>query len=60
MKGSIDYLKTIRDICRENTGDCKRCPLGNKPKIDDNYCPRLTHPNTWSNVRISDMVRLWR
>jgi hypothetical protein len=57
MKGAINYLKSIRDICRENCGDCKRCPLGEKQKIDDNYCPRLTHPNTWSNERIVDMVR---
>lgn len=58
MKGAINYLKAIRDICRENKGDCKNCPLGNKKQLDLNYCPRLTHPNTWSNERIADMVRI--
>ncbi|MBP5424293.1 MAG: hypothetical protein J6Y78_17815 [Paludibacteraceae bacterium] len=57
MKGAINYLKSIRDVCREYSGDCKKCPLGNKPKLDDNLCPRLTHPNTWSNDRIVEMVK---
>jgi hypothetical protein len=57
MKGTIKYLQTIRDICRNNNGDCKRCPLGEKRELSDNMCPRLTHPNTWSNERIVKMVR---
>ena len=57
MKGAINYLKAIRDICRDNSGDCKRCPLGSKPIVSDNLCPRLTHPNTWSNDRIVMMIK---
>lgn len=57
MKGTILYLQHLRDICRENKGDCKRCPYGSKPKVDDNICPRLTHPNTWDNHRIVEMAK---
>ena len=58
MKGTINYLMAIRNICRANNGDCKRCQLGNKKKLEDNYCPRLTHPNTWDNDRIVDMAKI--
>lgn len=57
MKGAINYLKAIRDICRDNAGDCKRGPLGKEPRVDANICPRLTHPNTWRNERILEMVK---
>lgn len=57
MRGAINYLKAIKEICRENLGDCKKCPLGKEPKLENNICPRLTHPNTWSNERIVEMVK---
>ena len=57
MRGSINYLQKISDICKANNGNCKRCPLGNKPVIDDNLCPRLTHPETWTKEKILEMVR---
>lgn len=58
MKGSIDYLRKVRDICKTNKGSCKQCPLGEKRKLEDNYCPRLTDPRSWSDERISDMVKI--
>ena len=57
MRGSINYLQKISDICKANKGNCKRCPLGNKKVINDNLCPRLTHPETWNAERIVEMVR---
>ena len=58
MKGTIEYMQKLRDICREHTGDCKACPLGEYEKIEDCRCPRLNHPNTWSNHDIVRMVKI--
>ena len=58
MKGAINYLQAVRDICRKYKGDCKACPLGDKPRIDDNICPRLTNPSTWSDGWIANMVSI--
>jgi hypothetical protein len=57
MKGAINYLRTVRDICEKNKGNCKRCPFGNKRKLEDNLCPRLIHPCNWDAERIVEMVR---
>ncbi len=58
MKGAINYLRAVRDICEKNKGNCKRCPIGNKRKLEDNICPRLTNPASWSDERIAEMVRV--
>ena len=58
MKGTIEYMKKLRDICREHKGDCKGCPLGQYKRLEDCSCPRLTHPNTWSNQDILRMVKI--
>jgi hypothetical protein len=58
MKGSINYLKKLRQICKQHKGDCKRCPLGNYQNVEDCRCPRLTHPETWTDEKIVDMVRV--
>lgn len=58
MKGAINYLRAVRDICEKNKGDCKRCPLGDKRRLEDNICPRLTDPRTWSDDFVNSMVRI--
>lgn len=58
MKGSINYLQRVRDICQKYKGDCKKCPLGNKRRLEDNICPRLTDPRSWENSRINAMVHV--
>ena len=58
MKGSIEYMRHLRTYCKTHKGDCKRCPLGNKPNISDNICPRLLHPKNWTDEKILEMVRM--
>lgn len=58
MKGAIEYLKTVREYCEKYQGDCKRCPLGEEPKITDNLCPRVIHPRLWDDKLINAMVRI--
>jgi hypothetical protein len=57
MKGAINYLISLRDTCKEYKGDCKRCPLGKEKSLQKTLCPRLTHPESWSDDKIVDMVR---
>lgn len=52
-KGSINYLRKLRDICIDH----KRCPLGEKPRVEDNLCPRLSHPMRWDDYKITEMVK---
>lgn len=57
MKGAINFLVGLREMCRENKGDCKKCPIGKEKDLDKTLCPRLTHPESWSDDKIVDMVR---
>ena len=57
MKGAINFLVGLRGMCRENRGDCKKCPIGKEKDLDKTLCPRLTHPESWSDDKIVDMVR---
>ena len=57
MKGAINYLISLRNTCKEYKGDCKRCPLGKERSLQKTLCPRLTHPESWSDDKIVDMVR---
>lgn len=56
MKGAINYLESVRGCCQEYKGDCKMCPLGNKPRVEDNLCPRVVHPSKWNDL--TQMVRI--
>lgn len=58
MKGAINYFIELRRVCQEHKGDCKRCPLGEEKNLEKTLCPRLTHPETWSDDKIVDMVRI--
>lgn len=56
MKGAIEYLRTVRDICR--TSDCKgHCPL--YPDKENNRCPWSadTYPSGWTDEDILAMIR---
>lgn len=57
MKGAINFLVGLREMCRKNKGDCKKCPIGKEKDLDKTLCPRLTHPESWSDDKIVDMVR---
>ena len=57
MVGAINYLRTIKAICREHMGDCKSCPLGDKPHLSECMCPRLTEPWKWTDNKTTAMVR---
>lgn len=58
MKGAINYLKKIKEICKEHKGDCKNCPLGKYKDLSDCKCPRLMHPENWTDEKIVEMVRV--
>lgn len=57
MKGAINYLRKVRDICREHKGSCKNCPLGHQRNLTDTRCPRLVEPWKWTDETTTDMVR---
>lgn len=38
-------------------GDCKSCPLGDKPHISECMCPRLLEPWKWTDDKCTEMVR---
>lgn len=58
MKGSINYLRQVHDICEKAKKDCKRCQLGEKRRLEDNICPRLTDPRSWDDEKINAMIRI--
>lgn len=58
MKGSILFLRKVREICIKHNGDCKRCPLGDKKKVEDNLCPRLLNPGSLSDEKILNMINI--
>ena len=58
MKGAIEYLRAVRSYCEEYKGDCKACPLGDEPRVEDNLCPRVVHPSKWNDMAIAQMVRI--
>ena len=57
MTGAINYLREVQKICTENHGDCKSCLLGKQEKLKDTLCPRLTHPQSWTDEKSTAMVR---
>lgn len=57
LVGAIDYLREIKEICRQNKGSCRNCPLGDKQSIQDCRCPRLLEPWKWTNEITTEMVR---
>lgn len=56
-KGSINYLREVKKICKESKGNCKECKLGYQKRLKNTLCPRLTDPRTWSDSKTTDMVK---
>lgn len=57
MQGAINYLRRVKEICREHMGDCKSCPLGDKPHPSECTCPRVLEPWKWTDDKTTEMVR---
>lgn len=58
MKGAIEYLREVSRICREHKGDCWMCPLGRTRALHETICPRLTSPDSWTDKKTTEMVRI--
>jgi len=58
MKGAIEYLRTLRQVCKDNKGRCKECPLGSPRNIRETTCPRLTSPDSWTDSKTTAMVNI--
>lgn len=57
MRGAIEYLMELQQICFQNNRNCKTCKLGKQQKLRDTLCPRLSDPQCWDKDRIAKMVR---
>lgn len=55
MKGAIEYLRAVRDICSSVNKRCHSCPLLN---ASENYvgCPREIEPAYLTDADILHMV----
>lgn len=58
MKGAIEYLRTLRQVCKDNRGMCKQCPLGCPQNVKETLCPRLTSPDSWTDTKTTAMVKI--
>lgn len=57
VKGTINYLSAVENVCKKYNGEYKNCPLGNFQKIEDCCCPRLIEPRKYTVEKINQMVR---
>ena len=57
MVGAINIFRDLRDICKQNNGDCRECSLGHQDRLEDTLCPRLTSPRSWTDEKTTEMVR---
>ena len=59
MKGAIEYLRALRDICAKSNLNCDACPLMDIKEFGDlSSCPMMTSPNAWSDEDILKMVKM--
>lgn len=59
MKGAIEYLRAVRDICTKAELKCNICPLNDIEEYGDlSLCPMMTSPNAWSDEDILRMVSM--
>lgn len=58
MKGAIEYLRALRQVCKDSKGNCKSCPLGKAQDIRETTCPRLTPPDSWTDEKTTSMVKI--
>lgn len=52
LKGTINYLKFVRDICKKYDHNCDYCDLFNHYAL----CPAIMNPTEWSNNLINLMI----
>lgn len=52
LKGTINYLKAVRDYCRV-AGMCERCEL-----YSNEVCPYQNVPDSWSDDHILKMINI--
>ncbi len=59
MKGAVEYLRALRDICTKAELKCNTCPLMEiKEHGDLPSCSVMTSPNAWSDEDILRMVSM--
>ena len=60
MKGSINYLAQLKEVCEQKEGLCANCPLNQNKNNDNNegICPYLSKPFSWNNNKIVRMVKI--
>lgn len=59
MKGAINYLRAVKQICKENSMRCESCPIGARTgeNVKSALCPRLLSPYLWNDEKTTDMVK---
>lgn len=55
MKGAIEYLQAVRDICQREQGGCNKCPLATASEYFFG-CPNESDPRKWTNGDILAML----
>ena len=55
MKGAIEYLQAVRDICQREQGHCNKCPLMTASEYFFG-CPIESNPRNWTNGDILAML----
>lgn len=58
LVGAINSLRNLRKICIEHSGSCKDCPLGDAENVLNTSCPCLTKPNSWTDEKTTEMVKM--
>jgi hypothetical protein len=58
LVGAINSLRNLRKICIEHNGSCKECPLGDAENVQNTSCPCLTKPNSWTDEKTTEMVKM--
>lgn len=57
MKGAIEYLRAVRDICKDSNLNCDKCPLMNASEYSAG-CPIENKPAFLTDEDILFMVKL--
>ena len=52
LKGTINYLRFVRDICKKYDHNCDYCDLFNYHA----HCPAIMNPDEWTDSLINSMI----
>ena len=58
LVGAINSLRNLKKICIVHNGSCKECPLGDAENVQNTSCPCLTKPNSWTDEKTTEMVKM--